>query len=124
MAGLHDLAIATVGTQKYVFRVTKGFYTGAIEIATGITTPVPEADLDIPISPVDSLLRAGVLRTANANATLGTKKFRVKIHYTNAKAATVEAAIVGAVIPTVTGRKNSGATFVNFTNPLKVTSRS
>ncbi|WP_392533764.1 hypothetical protein [Nostoc sp. C117] len=124
MAGLYDLAKIVVDTQEYVFRVTKGFYTGAIATATGVTVTTSDADLALPVIPVESLLRAGVLRTAYITSKLGTKKFRIKVHYTAAKAATVEAALVGATVPTVAGRANSASTIATFDNPLKVTSRS
>ncbi|WP_445632356.1 hypothetical protein NSTC745_03878 [Nostoc sp. DSM 114161] len=124
MAGLYDTLKITVDTQEYFFRGTKGFYTGAIATATGVSVTTDEAELKMPLIPVKELIKSGILRNAVAIAKVGTKSYRIKLHYTLAKAATVEAAIVGATVPTVAGRVSSGGTFTAFSNPLRVTGRS
>lgn len=127
MAGLYDLVhIVDADTiQKYYFRAAKGFYTGAIATATGVIISTAEDDLKRPLTPVVELVRAGVLKTAQATAVTGAgKRYNAKIHYTPAKSATVEAAILGATVPTVAGKASSGATFTSFGTQTRVVSRS
>ncbi|MEH2136851.1 hypothetical protein [Nostoc sp.] len=127
MAGLYDLVhIVDADTiQKYYFRAAKGFYTGAIATATGVVVSTAEDDLKRPLTPVFELIRSGVLKSAQATAVNGAgKRFRVKLHYASTKSATIEAAILGASVPTVAGKASSGATFNNFGTETRITSRS
>lgn len=124
MAGLYDNVHIVDGTQKYAFRATKGFYTGAVSTATGVIVSTAAEDLKLPITPVKELLRSGVLKSASALALLGTKRFRLNVHYAAAKAATVEAALVATTVPTIAGRASSGAAINGFSDRLRVTSRS
>ncbi|MEH2174248.1 hypothetical protein [Nostoc sp.] len=124
MAGLYDICVITVDTQQYAFRAAKGFYVGAVATATGISVADSDAELKLPLIPVKELMRAGVLKTSTINAKLGTKRYKAKVHYTLAKAATVETALKATKIPTVAGKASSGADIDGFSDSLRVTGRS
>ncbi|MEH1787544.1 MAG: hypothetical protein V7L23_18705 [Nostoc sp.] len=131
MAGLYDkvfvLGTAGIGgaTNKFYFLARKGFYTGEIATATGVTVCSAAADKAAPVTAVKELLHSGVLKTVDviATGTDGTK-FKSKIHYAVAEDGTVEAALLATTLPTITGAKSSGAAITAISVPLRVTGRS
>lgn len=54
-------------SQKYVFKTTKGLYTGNIATATGISNTLSDAEKKLPVIPVAILLKAGVVKKVKAS---------------------------------------------------------
>jgi len=113
-------------TDIYYFRVNAGFYHDTIATATGITEVALTKAPGKALTPVKELIRAGVLNTAIAIAKASDNKlYRIKLHYADAKDATVGTDILGkTILGTVSNAKSKGATFQGLVNTTRVTSRS
>jgi len=115
-------------TDVYYFRVAPGFYAaGAIATATGITEVALTKATGKALTPIKELIRAGVLNTAIAIAQGSDgKNYRIKLHYADAKDATIGSDIVNKTIPNtgVNNTKSKGATFLGLVHGTRVTGRS
>jgi hypothetical protein len=88
MPALLERCFVTVDAQKYVFITTKGLYDGAIATNTGVSV-AGNSEAALPVIPVSSLLRAGVLLKQRAFFREGTRVRTLTVYFEKSKAATV-----------------------------------
>lgn len=114
-------------TDVYYFRTSPGFYSaGAIATATGITEVALTKATGKALTPIKELIRAGILNTGTALAQGSDgKRYRIKLHWADAKDSTIGSDIINKVIPTtVNNTKSKGATFLGLVGSTRVTGRS